>query len=155
MDFDACFAALIGHEGGHVNDPKDRGGETKYGISKRSYPHLDIASLTLDDARKLYRRDYWGPAGCDSVPDSIRFDLFDMAVNSGVKKAVETLQKAVGETADGVLGPRTLLAIQSMPALRLVMRFNGHRLDYMTSAVTWPAHGKGWVRRVAANLKAA
>lgn len=152
MNFDEAFQRVIGHEGGYVDDPADRGGETKYGISRRAYPGEDIAGMTLERARQIYLRDYWGPAGCDAVPPAVRFDLFDMAVNSGVRAAVKTLQRAVGATPDGVLGPRTLQAVQSMPAARLVARFNGSRLLYVTDAPTWSAHGRGWARRIAANL---
>ena len=101
MDFNAAFDRLIGHEGGYVNHPSDPGGETKYGISRRSYPGEDIAGLTLERAKLIYARDFWGPAGCDVVPDAAKFELFDMAVNSGVKAAVRNLQRAVGETDDG------------------------------------------------------
>ena len=152
MNFDTAFEKLIGHEGGYVNDPRDPGGETKFGISKRSYPGEDIAGMTLERAKVLYLRDFWGPAGCDAVPDAVRFDLFDMAVNSGVRAAVKTLQKVVGETEDGILGPRTLQAVQSMPGPRLVARFNGARLEFMASLSTWPAFSRGWARRIAANL---
>lgn len=152
MTFDEAFARLIDHEGGYVNHPADRGGETKYGISKRAYPTEDIANLTLERAKMIYRRDYWGPAGCDAVPDGVKFDLFDMAVNAGVRRAVLTLQRTVGETEDGILGPLTLQAVQSMPASRLVARFNGHRLKHFISLPTWPAFGRGWVSRIADNL---
>lgn len=152
MTFDEAFEKLIGHEGGYVDHPNDPGGETKYGISKRAYPGEDIAGMTLERARELYRRDYWSPAGCDAVPDGVKFDLFDMAVNSGVKTAIRTLQRAVGTEPDGVLGPVTLQAIQSMHAARLVARFNGHRLQFMSSLSTWPAFGRGWANRIAKNL---
>lgn len=152
MNFDQAFERLIGHEGGYVNNPVDPGGETKYGISKRTYPGEDIANLTLARAKHIYLRDFWGPAGCDAVPDAVRFDLFDMAVNSGVKRAVRTVQEAVGETVDGVLGPLTLQAISSMPAPRLVARFNGVRLKFMASLPVWNEFGRGWARRIAANL---
>lgn len=155
MQFDEAFTRLIGHEGGYVNDPRDPGGETRYGISKRAYPGEDIANLTLARAKAIYLRDYWGPAGCDTVPDSIRFDLFDMAVNSGVSAAIKTLQRSVGEIADGKLGPKTLQAIQSMPGPRFVARFNGARLMFMTELNTWQTFGKGWARRVASNLMGA
>ena len=154
MTFDEAFEKLIGHEGGYSTDPHDRGGETKYGISKRSYPLEDIKALTLDRAKLLYRRDFWGPSGCDSVPPAAKFDLFDTAVNSGVGRAIRLLQRAVGETEDGILGPRTLQAVQSMPADRLRARFNAHRLLFMAQAPSWPAHGRGWARRVAENLLA-
>lgn len=152
MTFDEAFERLIGHEGGYVNHPADPGGETKFGITKRTYPGEDIKGMTLDRAKAIYRRDFWGPAGCDSVPDGVRFDLFDAAVNSGVKTAVKLLQRAAGIDADGVIGPRTMQAISSTPGPRLVARFNGHRLAMMTDLSTWASFGKGWARRVATNL---
>ena len=152
MNFDDAFARTIGHEGGYTANPADPGGETKFGISKRAYPQADIAALTLADARAIYLRDYWGPAGCDAVPDGIKADLFDTAVNSGVRQAVKLLQRAVGEAEDGVLGPRTLQAVNAMSAPRLVARFNGARLALMASLPTWPTFGRGWVLRVADNL---
>jgi lysozyme family protein len=152
MTFDDAFERLIGHEGGYVWHDKDPGGETNWGISKRAYPSINIRELTRDHARMIYLTDYWGPAGCDAVPDGIKADLFDMAVNAGVKTAIRCLQRSAGETADGILGPRTLQAVQSMPAPRLVARFNGQRLQALTDLATWPTFGKGWARRVAANL---
>lgn len=154
MDFDTAFEKLIGHEGGYVNNPADPGGETKYGISKRAYPGEDIKNMTLARAKALYLRDYWGPAGCDAVPDGLKFDLFDLAVNSGVTTAIKLLQSSAGVISDGVLGPRTLQALNSMPVHRLVARFNGWRLAMMTNLPTWNQFGKGWTRRVAENLKA-
>lgn len=152
MNFDQAFEQLLGHEGGYVNDRRDAGGETKFGISKRSYPAEDIARLTVERAKAIYLRDYWGPAGCDAVPDPLKFQLFDMAVNSGVRTAIKTLQRAASETPDGILGPRTLTAISSMPAPRLIARFNGHRLALLADLTEWPAFGRGWARRVAQNL---
>lgn len=152
MNFDLAFEKLIGHEKGHVNHPSDPGGETNFGISKRAYPGEDIAGMTLERAKVIYLRDYWGRAGCDAVPDGIKFDLFDMAVNSGVKTAIRTLQRTVGVDDDGILGPVTLQAVASMPALRVVARFNGHRLQFMSSLSTWQAFGRGWANRIAKNL---
>jgi len=155
VTFDEAFDRLIGHEGGYVDHPNDPGGRTNFGISQRSYPGEDIAGMTLDRAKAIYSRDFWGPAGCDAVPDGIKFDLFDMAVNSGVKPAVRTLQRAAGLDAravDGVLGPRTLQAVQAMPPARLAARFNGSRLAFMADLPTWPAFGRGWAKRIAANL---
>lgn len=152
MNFEQAFETLLGHEGGYVNDRRDAGGETKFGISKRAYPNEDIAGLTIERAKELYLRDYWGPAGCDAVPEALKLQLFDMAVNSGVRASLKTVQVAVGEIADGILGPRTLLAIQSMPAPRLIARFNGARLLLLADLTDWPAFGRGWARRVAKNL---
>lgn len=152
MDFDSAFRRLIGHEGGYSNDPRDPGGETKFGISRRSYPGEDIAGMTLERAKEMYLRDFWGPAGCDAVPHGIKFDLFDMAVNSGVKPAIRTLQRACGELQDGIIGPRTLQAVQSMPDSRIVARFNGARLEFMAGLPAWSDFGRGWARRIASNL---
>lgn len=170
MNFDAAFAKLIDarREGTTLSlDPNDRGNWTggavglgklvgsKYGISAATYPSEDIANMTVERAGVLYRRDYWGPAGCDGVPDRLKFDLFDMAVNSGVGAAVRTLQKAAGLPAaeqDGRMGPLTLQAVQSASELQLFARFNGVRLMFLADAPGWPVEGRGWARRVAANL---
>jgi len=152
VDFDAAFVKLIGNEGGYVNNPADPGGETKYGISKRAYPAEDIKNLTLDRAKQIYLRDYWGAAGCDAVPDCIKFDLFDMAVNSGVKQAIKTLQKAVFADEDGILGKNTLMALNGSSADKLTARFNGARLEFMTNLTNWNSFSKGWARRIAKNL---
>lgn len=157
MTFDDAFEKLIGYEGGYVNDPADPGGETRFGISRRSYPAEDIAGMTLERAKAIYLRDYWGPAGCDAVPDGARFDLFDTAVNSGTRTAVKLLQRAVGEVDDGMLGPRTLAAVSSMPAPRLVARFNAQRIRFITSQpdAWWQRFGRGLMNRIASNLQEA
>lgn len=168
MNFDEAFKRLIDHEGGFQNNPRDRGnwtsgkigvGElkgTKFGVSAMSYPHLDIANLTIDDARLIYRRDFWGRAGCDVVPDGMKFDLFDTAVNSGPGMAMMLLQRACGAKDDGILGPKTMLAISSTDPERLVARFNGWRLDFLNdNPVLWAEFGRGWAQRIAENLKAA
>jgi lysozyme family protein len=152
MDFDQAFSLLIGHEGGYSNNPADPGGETRFGISKRAYPGENIKAMTLARAKALYLRDYWGAAGCDGVPASIRFDLFDMAVNSGVKAAVKCLQTAAGSPADGIIGPNTLRAASAMDGAKLTARFNGARLQFMASLSTWPAFSRGWANRIASNL---
>jgi lysozyme family protein len=152
MTFDDAFERLLGHEGGYVNHGSDPGGATNFGISQRAYPNEDIRGMTADRAKIIYYADYWRPAGCDSVPESIRFDLFDMAVNAGVGTAVRCLQRAVGATADGKIGPRTLAALAALPEASIRARFNGSRLAALTELPTWPAFGKGWSRRIAANL---
>lgn len=154
MTFDEAFERLIGHEGGYVNHPNDPGGETRFGISKRSYPNEDIKAMTVARAKEIYRRDFWYPAGCDDVADAARFDLFDTAVNSGVKRAVRLLQRAAGTGDDGVLGPQTLLALRNMDGPRFVARFNGHRMLFIASQpdIWWDAFGKGLMNRIAANL---
>lgn len=156
MNFDDSFTKLIGNEGGYVNNPADPGGETKFGISKRSYPGEDIANMTLERAKEIYRRDYWGPAGCDTVPEALKFDLFDTAVNAGVKTAIKFLQQGAGADADGVLGSQTMMAVQGIEPFRLLTRFNGWRLDHLNDNPTlWAQFGRGWAQRMADNMKAA
>ena len=151
--FDAAFKALIDHEGGYVNHPKDPGGETRFGITKRSYPHLNIRDLTLDDARAIYRRDFWDRLQCDALPLAARFQVFDAAVNSGPGNAVRWLQAAAGVAQDGHVGPVTRQAVDAMHPAALVARFNAARLLFMTSLSTWPTFSRGWARRIAANLQ--
>lgn len=152
MNFDKAFDILLGHEGELSDHPKDRGGLTKYGISQRAYPNEDIVNLTVERAKELYERDYWRPVGCELVPDGIKFDLFDMAVNSGRAAAIRNLQRACGVPADGQLGPLTMKAIEGMDPIRLCAKFNGYRLAYMATLRQWPAFGRGWAGRIAANL---
>ena len=95
MSFDKAFQITVGVEGGYVNDPADPGGETRYGISKRAHPDVDIKSLTLDQAKDIYRRDYWQPASCDRMPERIGHLVFDCAVHHGVKTAIKLLQRAI------------------------------------------------------------
>ena len=154
MNFEEAFERLIGHEGGYTAGVGDPGGETKFGISKRSYPSEDIKGLTLERAKAIYRKDFWSAAAVDGLPDAIKFDVFDTAVNSGVGTAVRMVQKAVGVQTDGVLGPVTLKACNSMPSTRLIARFNGARLMFMADLSIWPSFGRGWARRVASNLLA-
>lgn len=154
-NFDDAFEALIGHEGGYVNHPKDPGGETKFGITKRSYPKEDIKGMTLERAKAIYKRDFWDKVRGDELPMPVAFNLFDGAVNSGPSQAIKWMQKAAGVDDDGKLGPITLAAFLAEEPLILAIRYNGHRLKFMTDLGTWPTFGKGWARRIAANLMAA
>lgn len=153
MTFDKAFETLIGHEGGYVNDPRDPGGETRYGISKRAYPDVDIANLTLEQAKAIYLRDYWQRARCDELPPAVAFQVFDTAVNSGIGQSIRFLQRAVGVADDGVVGPLTINAVKRLDAESIAARFNGQRLEFMTKLSTWDVFGRGWARRIAKNLQ--
>lgn len=153
MNFDKAFEIIIGHEGGYVNDPRDPGGETKYGISKKAYPYADIKNLTLDQAKEIYKRDYWSRLNADSLPDSVRLMAFDCAVNCGLLTSTKILQRAAGTKDDGVIGPKTMMAVQYTPNLE--QQFAGYWLQYYTDLPGWPTYGKGWTRRVANDLRIA
>lgn len=153
MDYNTAFDRLIGHEGGYVNNPVDPGGETKWGISKRTYPHLDIASLTREDARTIYRRDFWEEIHGDEMYDGVAFQAFDFAVNSSIPTAIRYLQRAVGVADDGRWGPISRSAIAAMSESDVILRLLAERLDYMTKLSTWESFGRGWARRIANNLR--
>lgn len=149
MNFDKAFQIVIGHEGSYVDHPNDPGGETKYGISKRSYPNVDIKNLTLDQAKAIYLKDFWNRLKCDEIPDIVRYPLFDAAVNSGVSQAVKWLQEAVNSKPDGIIGPNTLLAVKFQDSQVVTRKMIGKRLTFMTRLNTWPTFGRGWAARIA------
>ena len=150
--FARAFAVVIGEEGDYSNDRADPGGETKYGISKRAYPNVDIANLTLEGARALYARDYWTPAACDRMGPALALLVFDAAVNNGIHKAVPWLQTAVGASPDGRVGDVTIRAIATYVARHgmaaLLTEYLAVRLHFMAGLPTWPTFGLGWSRRL-------
>jgi len=151
--FAEIFDRLIDHEGGYVNNPKDPGGETKYGISKRSYPWLNIKALTVEQARDIYHKDFWLPLNGDRLYDGVAFQLFDFAVNSGIQTAIRYYQRALGVADDGHFGKASLAAARAMSETDQIMRLSAERLDFMTRTRGWPTFGAGWARRIAANLR--
>ena len=105
-------------------------------------------------AKSIYRRLYWDAVRADELPAVVRFDVFDGAVNSGAVQSIKWLQRAAGTVDDGILGPKTMAAaVAAGPAL--AARYNGHRLAFLTDRPTWGSFGKGWARRIAANLREA
>ncbi len=114
--FDRCIAVILKNEGGYVNDPKDPGGETNFGISKKAYPGLDIATLTESKAKEIYRKDYWEKVHADEIRiPSLALQVFDCAVNCGVSVAAKMLQRCVGTHQDGIVGSKTLAAVNFYP----------------------------------------
>lgn len=147
-NFETVFALLIGHEGGYVNNPRDPGGETKYGISKRSYPHLDIKNLTLDDAKAIYRRDFWDRIRGDELPYSIALVTFDAAVNCGIGMGPRFTQSALRVAADGKIGPLTIKAAQTQNPRDVVVEALALRNVYNADLGNWDDAGLGWSRRL-------
>lgn len=151
--FDSFIDRLLAHEGGYTAGKGDPGGETNWGISKRSYPNVNIRGLTRPQAIAIYRRDFWDRSKADKLAPAVGFQLLDAAVNSGIGQATRWLQKAVGVADDGVIGPITLAAIAKADHNDLVMRFLAERLDFMTRLGGWERFGRGWARRIAQNLR--
>lgn len=146
--WDSAFDLLMLNEGGYVNDANDSGGETKYGISKKAYPYLDIPSLSLEQAKSIYRKDYWDRCKCDYIPDALSVAVFDFAVNSGIKTAIKKLQIALGVKADGIIGNQTVGACNRLPIKKVLNDYMDLRLDYLMSLKKWSIYGKGWGNRV-------
>lgn len=147
MTFDEALPIILRHEGGATitDDPRDPGGLTKYGISQRAFPSLDIRNLTEADAAAIYRREYWDKAKCDSLPAHLRLTVFDMAVNMGVGKAITLLQKACGVVQDGLLGPNTIRAAERLPDG--LARLCAERALAYTGMRGFDVYGRGWLRR--------
>jgi len=135
-------------EGGLIDDPRDPGGLTNYGISQRAYPDVDIRALTPGLAAAIYERDYWMPIHGNELPDAVGFALLDLAVNSGVGAAIHALQRVLGVPVDGVMGPQTMRAAQTIPSKALVRDLFEQRLALMESLPNYAHDGKGWRRRV-------
>ncbi len=151
MSFEVAFNLLIEKEGGYVNDPYDRGGETKYGISKSAYPHLDIKSLTLEQAKQIYYRDYWLPSKADRLPPQLGIMHFIAAVNIGVKRANRLLQRALNRqgfslVVDGIIGEKTLSAVKKANLSRLLADYTIELNRYYLK-IGNKRYLKGWINR--------
>lgn len=147
--FDQCFAVVVGSEGGYVDNPNDPGGETRWGISKRAYPAVDIRNLTLDGAKAIYQRDYWAKVAADSLPPPLALVAFDAAVNCGVGRSARWLQQAAGVTQDGVVGKATLEAVGKMPLAAVLAECLARRMVFQLELPTAATFGLGWARRLA------
>ena len=146
---------VIGSEGGYANrNPKDDpGGETKWGISKRSYPDVDIKNLTVEGASEIYAKDFIGPLLNKGIPNGIIFQLFDFGVHSGISRAIKALQKELGVQQDGVIGKITVGKIKEKSESDLVMLILASRLEFIVGLPNWLANSRGWARRIATNLR--
>ena len=158
-DFDKAFDLLIGNEGGYVNDPKDPGGETNWGITRTVAVDNGYAGsmrlMPKETAKQIYKKMYWDKLQCDQLPFVVAFQLFDAGVNHGNSQAVKFLQRALSVVDDGVIGAKTIAAVSKLEDLQIVMLFNAERIEFYAALKTFSTFGKGWVRRVASNLKLA
>lgn len=146
---------IDGAEGNYSNrDPTDDpGGETKWGITKRSYPGLDIKELTLERAQDIYLRDFIRPLCKHDLSASLIFQLLDFGVNSGISSAVRYLQAELGVRSDGIIGPITQEAISKVSETDLIFLITAARIEYLTHLDNWHSNSRGWMRRMAKNLR--
>lgn len=157
MTFDEIFDRVIKHEGGYVNNPADPGGETNWGVTIRTARANGYAGrmidMTRDQAKEIYRAAFWERVRGEKLHSALAFQLFDACVNHGIGNGVRMLQRAAGVADDGLIGEVTLRAVQAVSAPDMVMRFNAERLEFYTKLKTFSTFGRGWVNRVAGNLR--
>lgn len=151
--FEDYLKVILKHEGGYVNNSLDPGGETKYGICKRSYPNLDIKNITIEQASKIYYTDYWIKLNLENIEnEDLKLQVFDMAVNAGIKPAIKLLQSILGVTLDGIIGPRSEARIAQFEASQLVDLYKDSRIKYYTGLVkknnNLSIFLNGWINRV-------
>lgn len=155
-NFKVSLKEVLKHEGGWSDHPSDPGGATMKGVTLATFRAYVKPKGTKDDLRKItdaqletvYRRQYWDKVHGAELPDGVDFAVFDYAVNSGPSKAVKDLQKVVGVSQDGKVGPKTLEAIKSMGARNVINKLCDTRLAFLKRLKTWPTFGKGWLKRV-------
>lgn len=156
-NFDEALKAILHHEGGFVNHPKDPGGMTNLGVTKKVWEEwvgheVDekaMRSLTPEIVGPMYKVKYWDKVKGDDLPAGVDYVVFDAAVNSGPGRAAKWLQACVGVDPDGGIGPKTLAAVASFDASQLVEDYAKRRLSFLMDLQTWDTFGKGWGRRVA------
>jgi lysozyme family protein len=156
FDFATAFARVVGTEGKYSNDPHDSGGETMYGITKvvaRRHGYSgEMRDMPLSVAETIYKSDYWDAIPAD-VPDILRFQMFDLSVNSGVSTSVRKLQAALDIADDGDWGPISRAALAAADPIVVLFRFNAERLDFYTRLSNWSTFSRGWSRRIATDLR--
>jgi lysozyme family protein len=158
-NFEKCLALMLAHEGGFVNHPQDPGGMTNLGVTKKVWEEWvghevdekQMRALTPETVAPLYKRKYWDAIRADELVDGVDYCVFDVAVNSGVGRAIKFLQQSVGATPDGGFGPITMALVKKAESdpVNLIELYCARRMEFLQSLRTFETFGKGWSRRVA------
>ena len=154
-NFDKCLKMLLAHEGGFVNHPKDPGGITNLGVTKKVYDEWtgresteqEMRDLTPEDVGPIYKKNYWDRVKGDQLPSGVDWCAFDWAVNSGKSRPSKAIQRAVGATQDGAIGPATIGLIMEKDPKEIINYVYGVRQDFYKSLKTFETFGRGWTRR--------
>ena len=155
-NYDKCLETILHHEGGYVNHPKDPGGETNLGVTKRVYVEhggqKNMKDLTVEDVAPIYKKGYWDKMKGDELPTGLDLCVFDFGVNAGPGRSAKYLQTMIGTVADGGIGPNTLAKLKEYVEKhgieKCIEDFQGARQDYYEKLSTFATFGKGWTRRV-------
>jgi lysozyme family protein len=154
-NFDKCLEMLLKHEGGFVNHPKDPGGMTNLGVTKAVYDkwigrastEAEMRALTPKDVAPIYKKNYWDKVRGDDLPSGADWACFDWAVNSGSGRPAKALQRIVGATQDGAIGPQTLKMVASQDPKMIVEKMYDQRQAFYENLKTFETFGRGWTRR--------
>ena len=155
-NWESSLEKILHHEGGYVNHPKDPGGETNLGLTKRVYEEWggekDMKDLEVEDVEPIYKENYWDKVKGDDLPSGLDLCVFDFGVNAGPGRAAKFLQKMIGTTVDGGIGPNTLKAVNSYVDENgletSIENYQAARQEYYESLSTFDTFGRGWTRRV-------
>ena len=155
-NYDKCLETILHHEGGYVNHPKDPGGETNLGVTKRVYEEWggtkNMKDLQVSDVAPIYKKNYWDKMKGDDLPGGLDLCVFDFGVNAGPGRAAKYLQKMIGTVVDGGIGPNTLAKLDSYVKEHTIQetieKYQSMRQEYYESLSTFSTFGKGWTRRV-------
>lgn len=155
-NFEAALKLVLKHEGGFVNHPRDPGGATNKGITLATFRRYvkprgsvaDLKALTVEQAGIVYRRRYWDAVIGAELPTGVDYAVFDYAVNSGPGRAAKELQRVVGATVDGRIGPQTLKAVHAKHPGAIINALCDRRMAFLKRLRTWPTFGRGWTNRV-------
>lgn len=153
---DAAIRAILKHEGGYVNDPRDPGGATNMGVTLETFRRYvkpggtidDLKALTPGQAAHVFRRQYWDKVSADDLPPGVDYAVADFAVHSGPHRAASYLQRICKVPQDGIVGPMTIKAAHAKPPEYIINKLCDDRLAFLKRQPTWGVFGKGWTRRV-------
>lgn len=148
MKFNEAVEIILFHEGGYVFHPRDPGGETNFGISKRAYPNTDIKNLTREQAIEIYRKDYWEKPGVEKMPECLRLLVFDAAVNQGPGAAIGLLQSAIGVKVTGVVTDEMLTKLEALPMADVIKKYVYFRWRRYAEHKRFIDFGAGWGKRL-------
>lgn len=154
-NFEHCLEMLLDHEGGFVNHPKDPGGMTNLGVTKKVYDkwigrestEAEMRALTPADVGPIYKKNYWDKIRGDDLPAGVDWAAFDWAVNSGAGRPAKAIQRIVGAAQDGSIGPKTLQAVMDMEPEKIVEGVYNIRQKFYESLKAFKTFGRGWTRR--------